>query len=111
MPTRANEPPPLPQRLADGGQHPGAKIGANAAAFHQYLPRFTTLGGAHSTPAGAILEYEANNTAVARPVSVGYTQFETIINKAFGDIRNGSDAASRLGQASGELTRVLAQDK
>jgi diacylglycerol kinase (ATP) len=29
MPTRANQPPPLPQRLADGGQHPGAKIGVS----------------------------------------------------------------------------------
>jgi multiple sugar transport system substrate-binding protein len=46
---------------------------------------------------------------VSRPVSVGYVDFESVMNKAFADIRNGTDAATRLQQATGELDRALAK--
>ena len=35
--------------------------------------------------------YEAENTAVARPVTPGYLEYETIINQLFADIRNGGN--------------------
>ena len=54
---------------------------------------------------------EVENTAVARPVSVGYVQFESLINKAFGDIRNGADPAERLTQAQAQIEDAWTQLK
>jgi multiple sugar transport system substrate-binding protein len=88
-----------------------SNLPANADAFNSYLPTLSGIAGDKSAQAGAIVQYEANNTAVPRPSSVGYTQFETVINKAFADIRNGSDAKTRLDQAQDELTRALANIK
>jgi multiple sugar transport system substrate-binding protein len=64
---------------------------------------------ARSKQLAAIVENELNKNAVARPTSVGYVDFETIMNKAFADIRNGSDPTQRLQQATGELKRAFAK--
>ena len=45
--------------------------------------------------------------AVHRPSSIGYVQFETVINKAFSDIRNGGDPAEVLGAAQEQLELQL----
>jgi ABC-type glycerol-3-phosphate transport system substrate-binding protein len=47
--------------------------------------------------------------AVDRPKSSGYVQFETTINKAFSDIRNGLDPKQVLDGAQSELERQLSQ--
>jgi multiple sugar transport system substrate-binding protein len=57
----------------------------------------------------AIIKNESANNAVPRPTTVGYVDFETVMNKAFADIRNGSDPTQRLQSASDELKRVLAK--
>jgi multiple sugar transport system substrate-binding protein len=44
---------------------------------------------------------------VSRPTTIGFVDFETVMNKAFADIRNGTDASTRLQQATGELDRAL----
>ena len=49
------------------------------------------------------------HNAVARPTSVGYVDFETVMNKAFADIRNGSNPVDRLSQATAELKRAFAK--
>ena len=55
-----------------------------------------------------IITYELQNTAVGRPRTVGYVAFETVMNKAFSDIRNGAEAKAALDDAQGQLERQLA---
>jgi multiple sugar transport system substrate-binding protein len=78
------------------------------AAFNKYLNDMQSQG-ANGTQLAAIIRNELAHNAVARPTSVGYVDFETVMNKAFADIRNGSDPAGRLRQASGELKRAFAK--
>lgn len=84
-------------------------IPANIEAEKQYLPKLDGLAGDKSAGASTLISYETANTAVARPVSVGYVQFEEVMNRAFGDIRNGSDPKSRLDQATQQLNDAWAQ--
>jgi multiple sugar transport system substrate-binding protein len=63
--------------------------------------------GSTSKQVADIVQNELANNAVARPTSVGYVDFESVMNKAFADIRNGSDPSARLQQATGELNRVF----
>jgi ABC-type glycerol-3-phosphate transport system substrate-binding protein len=78
-------------------------IPANSEAATQYLPRLDALGGEKSAGVADLISYEISETAVARPTSVGYVQFEEIMGKAFADIRNGSAVSDRLKQASDQL--------
>jgi ABC-type glycerol-3-phosphate transport system substrate-binding protein len=61
-----------------------------------------------SSPAGQdaakIIDYETSNTAVNRVPTIGYIEFETILNQAFADIRNGADPKTALTNASTQLT-------
>ncbi|ROR96366.1 carbohydrate ABC transporter substrate-binding protein (CUT1 family) [Salana multivorans] len=47
--------------------------------------------------------------AVHRPASIGYVEFETIISKAFADMRNGGDPASVLSSTQDSLERQLSE--
>ncbi|WP_309105195.1 sugar ABC transporter substrate-binding protein [Microbacterium sp.] len=84
-------------------------IPANTEAAAQYLPTLESLGGANSAGVADLITYEIDNTAVARPVSVGHVQFESLINKAFADIRNGADVAERLEQAQWQIEDAWSQ--
>jgi ABC-type glycerol-3-phosphate transport system substrate-binding protein len=84
-------------------------VPANTEASAVYLPKLEALGGPNSAGVAALISSEVANTAVARPVSVGYVQFEALINKAFADIRNGADAADRLGQAQTQIEDAWSQ--
>ncbi len=84
-------------------------IPANTEAAAEYLPKLEALGGAHSAGVADLITYEIENTAVARPVSVGYVQFESLINKAFADVRNGADVAERLAQAETQIEDAWSQ--
>lgn len=78
-------------------------IPANTEAEQQYLPRLEEMAGEKSAGAADLITHEVEQTAVARPTSVGYVQFEEVMNKAFADIRNGSDPADRLERATQQL--------
>lgn len=65
--------------------------------------------GEGGTTAGQLVEYELANTAVGRPRSVGYIQFEEIMTRAFEDIRNGLDVRDTLAGAQSELSDALAR--
>ena len=65
--------------------------------------------GEGGTTAGQLVEYELANTAVGRPRSVGYIQFEEVMTRAFEDIRNGLDVGETLGGAQSELSDALAR--
>lgn len=58
-------------------------------------------------PAIDIVSYESQKTAVSRPRSTGYVAFETVMNRTFSDIRNGSDAQSSPAAAQRTLERQL----
>ncbi len=58
-----------------------------------------------------ITTFEISNTAVSRPRSIGYVDFETIMNKAFSDIRNGQDPQKVLAAADAELQTAFARLK
>ena len=77
-------------------------------AFRKYLTELAAQGK-QGKPLAAIIQQELATNAVPRPTTTGYVDFETVMNKAFADIRNGTDAAQRLQQASQELDRVLAK--
>jgi multiple sugar transport system substrate-binding protein len=77
-------------------------------AFDKYLSDLKAKGARYAQIA-EIIRYALASTSVSRPISVGYVDFESVMNKAFADIRNGTDPSARLQQASGELDRALAK--
>jgi multiple sugar transport system substrate-binding protein len=82
----------------------------NPDAFKKYADQMASLN-AKVGPVVDIIGYEQKNTAVGRPRTVGYVAFETVMNKAFGDIRNGSDAADTLKTADKQINRQLSRLK
>jgi len=84
-------------------------IPANTKAAVEYLPKLEALGGDKSAGVAKLITYESKNTAVARPVSVGYVQFESVMDKAFADIRNGANVDDRLAQATAQLKDAWSQ--
>lgn len=81
-----------------------ASVDGKEIYFAQDL--FTSPQGAD---AAEIIDYETSNTAVNRVSTIGYIEFETILNQAFSDIRNGADAESALQKASDDLTTAWAK--
>jgi multiple sugar transport system substrate-binding protein len=77
-------------------------------AFKKYLDTMRQQGGEMAKLA-TIIEQELSTSAVSRPTTTAYVDFETVINKAFADIRNGANAADRLKTASKELDSVLSK--
>ena len=53
--------------------------------------------------------YEARNTAVPRPQTPGYLEFEDILATTLEDIRNGSEPAASLDAAVQRIDRALAR--
>ncbi|GAB2614921.1 hypothetical protein Aab01nite_27090 [Paractinoplanes abujensis] len=77
-------------------------------AFQTYLKGLGGKGARYQQIAD-IIEHSVAGTAVSRPITTGYVDFESVLNKAFADIRNGTDATTRLTQAGEELERALAK--
>lgn len=75
---------------------------ANIGALEQYLaqPAFTADNVAGVSE---LIRYELENTAVIRPRTVGFIQFEEILGRVLEDIRNGADPTTALEGASSEL--------
>lgn len=61
--------------------------------------------------AAAIIDYETSNTAVNRVSTIGYIEFESILNQAFADIRNGAEAKPTLDKAESQLKTAWAKYK
>lgn len=58
-----------------------------------------------------LIQYELTNTAIRRPRTLGYLQLEELVTRAWGDIRNGSDAAQTFPQLQSELERSFKRIK
>jgi multiple sugar transport system substrate-binding protein len=82
-------------------------IPVNKEAYGPYIDWIAGLDPKVGPDAKKIMTYELADTAVSRPRSIGYVAFETVMNKAFSDIRNGSDVESTLKQAQQQLTSQL----
>ena len=55
--------------------------------------------------------FESENTAMIRPKTPGYLEWEKIINRAFEDIRNGGNPEDVLKGAAQEIDRALEKYK
>ena len=80
----------------------------NAEAYKQYAERMAGMTDKIG-PVIDIITYETQNTAVGRPRTVGFVTFETVMNKAFSDIRNGAESKAALDDAQSQLERQLAR--
>jgi len=58
-----------------------------------------------------IAAYEAKNTAVPRPTTVGYSEWETVMGNTFEDIRNGEDPKTALDKAVEQINTAFAKYK
>ena len=56
-----------------------------------------------------LIDYELNHTTVLRPPTIGYIQFEDVMNETLEDIRNGVDPLKRLQDATEELKEVFSR--
>lgn len=62
-------------------------------------------------PAWQIVKYELANTAVARPASPGFREFEDLLRQALRDMQSGGDVKSMLTATAGRIDRELAKYK
>jgi multiple sugar transport system substrate-binding protein len=86
-------------------------IPANKQAFDEYQTQLDASDPPSTTGASKLMAYELENTAVHRPRSVGYVQFEDIMLKVLGDVRNGADPAKRLSDANSQIEQAFARLK
>jgi multiple sugar transport system substrate-binding protein len=91
----------------DGGGYirhlPAPELAASNDGKKVYFAR-DVFSSPEGQNAAKIIDYETSNTAVNRVSTIGYIEFETIMNQAFADIRNGADPKTTLDKATTELT-------
>ncbi|MCL2489757.1 MAG: extracellular solute-binding protein [Propionibacteriaceae bacterium] len=85
-----------------------AGIPAQTSQLDSYLSSGIWGQGPSGSTPGDLVKYELQNTAVIRPVSIGYIQFEAITGTTFEDIRNGISVTSALQSAQQQLTDAFA---
>lgn len=54
-----------------------------------------------------LANYEAAHTAIPRPVTPGYLEYDQTLTAAFEDIRNGSDVKQTLTNAANKIDQML----
>jgi multiple sugar transport system substrate-binding protein len=90
----------LMQHSAISGGGPGNPP-ANKAALAKYWPSWPA-------PVAAIMKYQLNNESIHRALSLGWTQFETVVGQAFSSIADGSNVKAVLANAQSTLTEDFA---
>ncbi len=58
-----------------------------------------------------IAAYESANTAVPRALTPGYTEYDTIIQNTWEDIKNGSDVKESLDNAAEKIEKAMEKFK
>lgn len=86
------------------------ELAANVEGKKVYFAK-SVFSSAEGKNAAAIIDSETSNTAVNRVSTIGYIEFESILNQAFADIRNGADAKTTLDKASSQLKTAWAKYK
>ena len=79
------------------------ELAASTAGKEIYFAK-DVFKSAEGQNAAKIIDFETSKTAVNRVQTVGYIEFESIMNQAFADIRNGTDAKTALDSAATQLT-------
>lgn len=62
-----------------------------------------------STPGWKIMRYELDNTAVPRPATPGWREYEDILRIAIREITGGAEAGARLQRAAKDIDREMAK--
>jgi fructooligosaccharide transport system substrate-binding protein len=62
-----------------------------------------------STPGWKIMRYELDNTAVPRPATPGWREYEDILRIAIREITGGAEAGTRLQRAAKDIDREMAK--
>lgn len=99
-----------------GGNYIQTYPRVNVPATNELLDTFTTQEVFAEVPGlqdqlQLLVPHELNETSVARPQTVGFVEFETVVEQGWADIRNGSDVPTVLDRVSGELTEAFAKYK
>lgn len=77
----------------------------NQEAFTAYITRLDETRPPSTTGMGALTLSELKTAAVNRPNTIGFTQMQDVLGRAFSDIRNGQDVQGTLGKAQKELQK------
>jgi ABC-type glycerol-3-phosphate transport system substrate-binding protein len=83
----------------------------NKDAFPRYIDFLDTVAPEETAGMAELLAIDTEQHSVHRPSSVGYVEFETTMNKAFTDIRNGGSVSGILDRAQDTLELNLARRK
>lgn len=75
----------------------------NTDAFDTYVTRLDESVAPNSAGMGALMLSELESAAVNRPNTIGFTQMQDVLGRAFADIRNGEPVESTLDEAQTEL--------
>ncbi|WP_169196772.1 sugar ABC transporter substrate-binding protein [Devosia sp. MC1541] len=81
----------------------------NLEAFAIYADWFAPKFPENGADVQKIMGYELRDTAVSRPLSAGFVAFEEVMNRVFGDLRNGADVKATLEDAQRELNSTLSR--
>ncbi|MFA7119818.1 MAG: sugar ABC transporter substrate-binding protein [Sphaerochaetaceae bacterium] len=82
--------------LVANGDIPSTQKGIKAINDNQDSPNYLKIAA-----------YEAGHTAVPRPVTPGYSEYETVINAMLEDIRNGAEVKPAVASAIKQLNTAL----
>lgn len=75
----------------------------NTDAFDAYIARLDESDAPNTEGMGDLTLRELQDAAVSRPNTVGFTQMQDVLDRAFADIRNGEPVAETLAAAETEL--------
>ena len=62
-----------------------------------------------ANPTWQIIRYEVDNTAVPRPATPGWREYEDLLRQALRDMQTGGDVKAMLAEVSGKIDRALAK--
>ena len=82
--------------LEANGDVPSTKAGVEALMESEDAPEYMKIAA-----------YEAANTAVPRALTPGFTEYDTIIQNTWEDIKNGADVKEALDTAASRIENVM----
>lgn len=88
------------QWIEKNGDVPGTNSGVEKLMNSDSAPEYMKIAA-----------YESANTAVPRALTPGYTEYDTIIQTSWEDIKNGADVEETLNDAASKLEKALEKYK
>ena len=62
-----------------------------------------------ATPTWQIIRYEVDNTAIPRPATPGFREYEDLLRQTLRDMQTGGDVRAMLTETAGKIDRALAK--